>query len=62
MAGALGGILVAQAAGLLLKHYTALDKIEIGYAMLFIFCGIAYVLAWIVMHLLVPQMKRVEDL
>lgn len=62
MAGALGGILVAQAAGLLLKHFTALGRIEAGYSMLFIYCGIAYVGAWIVMHFLVPSMKRVENL
>ena len=62
MAGAVGGILVAQAAGLLLKHYTALDKTEVGYGIMFIFCGIAYLLAWILMHFLVPRMKRVENL
>lgn len=62
MAGAVGGILVAQAAGLLLKHYTALDKTEVGYGIMFIFCGIAYLLAWVVMHFLVPRMKRVENI
>ena len=62
MAGAVGGILVAQSAGLLLKHYAALKKIEVGYGILFIFCGIAYTSAWIIMHFLVPKMKRVEDL
>ena len=62
MAGALGGILVAQSAGLLLKYFTALGKIEVGYSFLFIFCGLAYILAWIIMHFLVPKMKRVEDL
>lgn len=62
MAGAVGGLLVSQAAGLLLKHYTLLGHREIGYGMLFIFCATAYILAWIVMHFLVPQMKRVEDL
>jgi ACS family hexuronate transporter-like MFS transporter len=62
MAGAVGGIIVSQSAGLLLKHFTALGKIEIGYGFLFMFCGIAYIAAWIVMHFLVPRMKRVEDL
>lgn len=60
MAGAAGGILIAWAAGLLLKHFTLLGKIELGYGILFIVCGIAYVLAWTVMHFLVPKMKRVE--
>jgi ACS family hexuronate transporter-like MFS transporter len=62
MAGAIGGILIAQSAGLLLKHYAALTKIEVGYGILFIFCGIAYVSAWIIMHFLVPRLKRVENL
>jgi ACS family hexuronate transporter-like MFS transporter len=62
MSGAAGGILVAQAAGLLLKHYAAIDKVHVGYGVLFIYCGIAYLLAWTIMHFLVPRLKRVEDL
>jgi ACS family hexuronate transporter-like MFS transporter len=55
MAGAVGGILIARAAGLLLKHYKALDKIEVGYGILFVVCGLAYIVAWLIMHLLVPS-------
>jgi len=62
MSGAIGGILIAQAAGLLLKHFTALGKVEIGYSYLFIFCAVIYVAAWVVMHFFVPKMKRVENL
>lgn len=61
-AGAIGGLLISQTAGLLLQHFAALGKIEIGYGFLFIFCGIAYIAAWIVMHFLVPKLKRVENL
>jgi len=60
MAGAAGGILIAWAAGLLLKHFAALQKIELGYGILFVVCGTAYILAWLVMHLLVPKMKKVQ--
>lgn len=60
MAGALGGILIAWSAGLLLKHFSALGKIEVGYSVMFVVCGLAYILAWVVMHFLVPKMKRVE--
>jgi MFS transporter, ACS family, hexuronate transporter len=60
MAGATGGILIAYAAGLLLKHYTALGKVELGYGILFVVCGSAYVAAWVVMHLLVPKFKKVD--
>jgi ACS family hexuronate transporter-like MFS transporter len=62
MSGAIGGIIIAQCAGLILKHYAALAKIEVGYGILFIFCGIAYILAWITMHFFVPTMKRVDNL
>ena len=59
MAGAVGGILIARAAGLLLKHYTALGKVEVGYGILFVVCGSAYITAWTVMHLLVPKFKKI---
>jgi ACS family hexuronate transporter-like MFS transporter len=60
MAGALGGILIAKLAGLLFDHYKAIGKIETGYYIMFIICGCAYVIAWLLMHLLVPRMQRVE--
>jgi ACS family hexuronate transporter-like MFS transporter len=59
MAGAAGGLLIAFTAGLLLAHYTKLDKIEVGYSILFIVCGSAYLAAWILMHLLVPKFKKI---
>jgi len=60
MAGALGGILIAKAAGLLFDHYKALGSIETGYYILFIICGSAYLIAWLVMHFLVPKMQKVN--
>lgn len=62
MAGALGGILIAWAAGLLLKHFTELGKVELGYGIMFVVCGSAYILAWVIMHLLVPKFKQITDL
>jgi ACS family hexuronate transporter-like MFS transporter len=59
MAGAVGGILIARAAGLLLKHYTALGKVELGYGILFVVCGSAYITAWLLMHLLVPKFRKI---
>jgi MFS transporter, ACS family, hexuronate transporter len=59
MAGAVGGILIARAAGVLLKHYTTLGKVEVGYGIMFVICGLAYVAAWIIMHLLVPKFKKI---
>lgn len=60
MAGALGGILIARVAGLLLKHFTAQGHAEFGYAILFVICGSAYLVAWVVMHLLVPKFKQIQ--
>lgn len=60
MAGAVGGILIAWAAGKLLDHYKALGQIEVGYYILFIICGTAYLLAWLIMHFLVPRMKPIQ--
>jgi len=60
MGGAVGGILISRAAGVLLKHYTDLGKTEIGYGILFVVCGSAYLLAWIIMHLLVPKFEQIK--
>ena len=60
MAGAVGGILIARAAGLLLKHFAAQGKTELGYGIMFMVCGSAYLVAWVVMHLLVPKFKQIE--
>jgi ACS family hexuronate transporter-like MFS transporter len=59
MAGAVGGILIARAAGLLFKHYEELGRIEVGYGIMFVICGLAYLSAWVVMHLLVPKFKKI---
>ncbi len=60
MAGAVGGILIAKAAGLLLDHYIELDSVQTGYYIMFLICGSAYLLAWLIMHFLVPRMQRVN--
>ena len=60
MAGAVGGILIARSAGLLLQHYTALGKVEVGYGILFMVCGSGYITAWVLMHLLAPNFKKVQ--
>jgi ACS family hexuronate transporter-like MFS transporter len=60
MAGAIGGILIAKAAGVLLAHFTELGRIETGYAVLFVICGVAYLVAWVAMHVLVPRFQLVK--
>jgi MFS transporter, ACS family, hexuronate transporter len=60
MAGALGGILIAELAGKLFDHYKALGNIETGYYIMFFICGCAYLLSWLLMHFLAPRMKRID--
>ncbi len=60
MAGAVGGILIAWVAGLLLDHFKALGSIETGYYFMFIICASAYLIAWAALNLLAPKMKQVE--
>lgn len=59
MAGGLGGMLISKAAGLLFDHFKGLGHIETGYLIMFVFCGVAYLIGWLIMHMLVPTMKRV---
>ena len=60
MAGAIGGMLIAFLAGKLFDHYKALGDLDFGYFIMFIICGCAYLLAWILMNILAPKMKRIE--
>lgn len=60
MAGGLGGILIARTAGVLLDHFKALGSIETGYYIMFIICGSAYLVAWVIFNVTTPKMKRVE--
>jgi len=60
MAGGLGGIIMSKSAGYLFDYYKAQNNLGTGYLILFIYCGLAYLLGWLIMHFLVPKMKRVE--
>ena len=31
-----------------------------AYTIVFVFCALAYLIAWVVMHFMVPKMKKVE--
>jgi ACS family hexuronate transporter-like MFS transporter len=60
MAGAFGGIMIAKLAGMLFDHYKAAGDIRIGYGIMFMICAVAYIIAWTVMHLLVPKFKKLD--
>ena len=59
MFGALGSIFIARSAGLLFDHYKGLGHVETGYQIMFIICSIAYLIAWLLMHFMVPKMKKI---
>jgi MFS transporter, ACS family, hexuronate transporter len=61
MFGAIGGIFLSLFVQKdLFVHYRAIHQIEVAYYIMFFVCGSAYLLAWFIMHLLVPRMERVE--
>ena len=62
MAGGIGGVLITKAGGALFDHYKALGHIETGYTIMFAFCAVAYLLAWLIMKSLVPRYKIITDL
>ncbi len=62
MAGAVGGALIASFAGNILGFWEKQGHIQTGYLILFIISGSAYLLAWILMRVIAPGMKRVTDL
>jgi ACS family hexuronate transporter-like MFS transporter len=61
MFGALGGIaLTLLVQKNMFVHYRAIGQIETAYYIMFFICGAAYLLAWTIMHFLVPKMERVN--
>jgi ACS family hexuronate transporter-like MFS transporter len=60
MAGSALGIFFPIMAGRLLDTFTAKNNVSGGYALLFSICAGAYILAFIVQHLLAPKFEQVE--
>ncbi len=62
MFGAIGGILLSLFVQKnLFVHYRAINQIETAYFIMFLVCGFAYLLAWIIMHFLIPKVKVIAD-
>lgn len=62
MAGGIGGVVVTKIGGALFDYYKALGHIETGYLIMFIFCAVAYLVAWVIMKALVPKYRPITDL
>jgi MFS transporter, ACS family, aldohexuronate transporter len=60
LGGAIGGMLAAKGVGVLLDNYKANNDIQAGYNLLFLFCGLAYVVAFSSFHFLSPKLKKIN--
>ncbi|MCX6215030.1 MFS transporter [Spirosoma sp.] len=60
MAGSVGGIIFPEIVGRILDSYKQAGDVQSGYGIIFLMCGSAYMLAWLVMHLLAPKMQPVQ--
>ena len=69
MAGGVGSMIVQKVAGNLFTYaenagsafrFLGFEGKPAGYFIMFCFCGVAYLFAWVVMKILVPEYKPVE--
>jgi ACS family hexuronate transporter-like MFS transporter len=60
MAGATGGMLFPIFSGRLLDNFTAAGNVTAGYTVLFTICAFAYVITFLLHHLLAPRFERFE--
>lgn len=61
MFGALGGIVIAKSAGKLFDYYKSTGDKQTGYLIMFLICSTAYIIAWLLMQVLVPKMKKITQ-
>jgi ACS family hexuronate transporter-like MFS transporter len=60
MAGSVGGIIFQPLVGWILDYFQRAGNKGLGYNLIFLICGFAYMLAWLVMHFLAPKMQPVR--
>ncbi len=61
MFGGLGGILLSLLVQKgMFVYYESIGKIQTGYYIMFFICGAAYLIGWLIMHLLVPKMQKIN--
>jgi len=59
LAGCIGSAIFPYITGAVLDHFKAKNDISGGYAVLFLFCASAYLIAFVVNHLLAPRFEQV---
>jgi ACS family hexuronate transporter-like MFS transporter len=60
MAGSVGGIIFQPLVGWILDYFQRAGNKGLGYNLIFLICGFAYLLAWLVMHFFAPKMQPVR--
>ncbi|UBM58153.1 MFS transporter [Marinilongibacter aquaticus] len=60
LAGSLGGVLFPLIVGNILDAFKNQGNISGGYNIIFIMCGLAYIIAWAMMHFFAPKMTKVK--
>lgn len=60
MAGAIGSVLFPLFIGYILDFYKTSGNILSGYNIIFLICGSSFLLAWVIIHFLVPKMEKVS--
>jgi len=60
MAGSLGGMMFPILTGRLLDKFQAEGNIKAGYAIIFVICGCAYLVSFVINHLLAPRYEPVR--
>ncbi|MDO6430628.1 MFS transporter [Flavitalea sp. BT771] len=60
MAGSVGGIIFQPLVGKILDYFSHAGNKTLGYNIIFLICGLAYLVAWVVMHFFAPKMTRVQ--
>ena len=62
MSGAVGGILFPLLVGVILDVYKADGNLTGGYNVIFTICGVTYLVAWTIIHLLTNKTGKVEKI
>ncbi len=60
MAGAIGSILFPAFIGFILDFYKRSGNIVAGYNIIFLICGTSFLVAWAIMHFLMPKMVKAK--
>ncbi len=59
MFGALGGILISKLAGVTFDYYKSMGNIATGYQIIFVICGLVYLVAWIIIRTLLGNSRPI---